>query len=248
MAMSDNADAVPGEEEPTSLYQRILNDIRDKIVSGEWPPGHRIPFEHELTIAYDCSRMTVNKALSQLAKSGLIERRRRSGSFVRRPRSQAAVLEIHDIRVEVEALGLRYHYEVDAREARKSSAADTELLGPSRPKQILALTCRHFASARPFCLESRLISLDSVPEAAAEPFTEMSPGPWLISSVPWRTAEHRISASSADAATAAALEMEQGAPCLVIERRTWSAELPVTYARFTYAADSHSVVARFEPR
>jgi GntR family histidine utilization transcriptional repressor len=41
--------------------------------------------------------MTVNKALSQLAKAGLIERRRRSGSFVRRPRSQAAVLEIHDI-------------------------------------------------------------------------------------------------------------------------------------------------------
>ena len=51
-------------------------------MSGEWAPGHRIPFEHELATEYGCSRMTVNKALSQLARAGLIERRRRSGSFV----------------------------------------------------------------------------------------------------------------------------------------------------------------------
>src|SRR5690554_1002111 len=87
-----------------SLHQRILADISARILSGEWPPGHRIPYEHELTSQYGCSRMTVNKALSQLAKSGLIERRRRSGSFVRMPKSQAAILDIHDVRAEVQAL------------------------------------------------------------------------------------------------------------------------------------------------
>ena len=70
------------DAQPASLHQRILADISERIVSGDWPPGHRIPFEHELSAEYQCSRMTVNKALSQLAKSGLIERRRRSGSFV----------------------------------------------------------------------------------------------------------------------------------------------------------------------
>ncbi len=72
--------------------------------------------------------MTVNKALSQLAKAGLIERRRRSGSFVRLPQSQAAVLEIHDIRIEVEALGLPYRYERVALHRRRSSAEDRALL------------------------------------------------------------------------------------------------------------------------
>ena len=52
-----------------SLHQRILADISERILSGDWPPGHRIPFEHELSAEYGCSRMTVNKALSQLAKS-----------------------------------------------------------------------------------------------------------------------------------------------------------------------------------
>ncbi|TIV71068.1 MAG: GntR family transcriptional regulator, partial [Mesorhizobium sp.] len=122
-----------------SLHQRILSDIREKILSGAWTPGHRIPFEHELTAQYNCSRMTVNKALSQLAKAGLIERRRRSGSFVRQPQSQAAVLELHDIRIEVEALGLPYRYERLERLKRRSSADDRARLGLSAAGPVLAL-------------------------------------------------------------------------------------------------------------
>jgi GntR family histidine utilization transcriptional repressor len=234
-------------EDATSLYQRILNDIRTRILSGIWQPGHRIPFEHELTVQYGCSRMTVNKALSQLAKAGLIERRRRSGSFVRSPRSQAAVLEITDIRLEVEALGLPYRYELVERLERRTRSDESERLGPRRPKNVVALTCLHFAGERPFCLEERLISLASVPEAADESFEEVAPGPWLVGRVPWNTAEHRISAAGADDEMAAKLDIEEGTPCLVIERRTWSADLPVTYARFIYAGESHSLVARFEP-
>jgi GntR family histidine utilization transcriptional repressor len=245
---NDILDAPKAEEESSSLYQRIFGDIRDKIVSGVWEPGYRIPFEHELTVQYGCSRMTVNKALSQLVASGLIERRRRSGSFVRRPRSQAAVLEIHDIRTEVEALGLAYRYQLDSKAQRRGKASDAETLGPTRPNSLVELFCRHFAGGRPFCLEHRLISLDAVPEAATEGFAETAAGPWLLGHVPWSSAEHRISAASAGLKAAEALDIDEGRPCLVIERRTWSADLPVTFARFTYAAESHSLVARFEPR
>jgi GntR family histidine utilization transcriptional repressor len=235
------------EPEATSLHQRILSDISERILSGEWAPGHRIPFEHELTEQYGCSRMTVNKALSQLAKAGLIERRRRSGSFVRRPQSQAAILEIHDIKAEVQALGLPYRYELTARQKRKSMAQDRALMDLRPAGLILDLTCRHFAGSRPFCLEERLINLAAVPEAADEPFREDAPGPWLIARVPWSAAEHRIRASGAGGEVAAALGLDIGAPCLVVERRTWSAEHPVTHVRFTYAADSHTLVARFTP-
>ena len=230
-----------------SLHQRILNDISEKITSGAWAPGHRIPFEHELSTQYNCSRMTVNKALSQLAKAGLIERRRRSGSFVRRPQSQAAVLEIHDIRIEVEALGLPYRYERVARHKRRSSAEDRSLLELGVAGPVLALECGHFAGERPFAHEQRLINLTAVPEAADEEFVAIAPGPWLIGRVPWSEAEHRIRAVAADRHIAAALDIAAGAPCLVVERRTWSADHPVTHVRFTYAAESHTLVARFRP-
>ena len=235
------------ESETQSLHQRILSDISERILSGAWAPGHRIPFEHELSAEYKCSRMTVNKALSQLAKAGLIERRRRSGSFVRRPQSQAAILEIHDIRIEVEALGLPYRYERVACLKRRSTVEDKNLIGLDAAVSVLALECRHFAGKRPFCHEARLISLEAVPEAADETFADTAPGPWLVGRVPWNAAEHRISAMAADRHIAAALDIAAGAACLVVERRTWSAELPVTHVRFVYPAESHALVARFTP-
>jgi GntR family histidine utilization transcriptional repressor len=230
-----------------ALYQRILSDIRGRILSGEWPPGHRIPFEHELAVEYDCSRMTVNKAMSELARTGLIERRRRSGSFVKRPQSQAAVLEIHDIRTEVEALGLLYRYELVSRTARWAAGQD-EGEGFPEGAKLVELVCRHFAGAEPFCLEERTISLAAVPEAADESFEEIAPGPWLLSRVPWNAAEHKIRAMAADEQVAKMLGLARHSPCLVVQRRTWSADQPVTNVRLTYAGETHSLVARFAPQ
>ena len=50
---------------------------------------------------YGCSRMTVSKALSELAQADLIERRRKASTFVRRPTFLSAVLKIADIRAEI---------------------------------------------------------------------------------------------------------------------------------------------------
>lgn len=230
-----------------SLHQRILSDITAKVVSGEWPPGYRIPFEHVLTEQYQCSRMTVNKAMTELAKAGLIERRRRSGSFVRRPRSQAAVLEIHDIETEVAALGLPYSYGLQSRESRKATPADRGLIDVRENAVLLEIRAVHFAGARPFCLEERLINLDAVPDAEAADFSTSAPGNWLIRQVPWSAAEHHIRAVAADRAGAKALEIAKGTPCLVVERRTWSGGQPITHVRLTYAAESHMLVARFAP-
>jgi len=84
-------------------------------------------------------------------------------------------------------------------------------------------------------------------EAAEEEFLDIAPGPWLIGRVPWSEAEHRIRAMAADDTIADALDIDPGAPCLVVERRTWSAEHPVTHVRFVYPAESHTLVARFTP-
>lgn len=236
-----------GGEQTSSLHQRILDDIEAHILSGEWQPGYRIPFEHELTEQYSCSRMTVNKALTQLAKAGLIERKRRSGSFVSKPQSQAAVLEIHDIRDEVEQLGLPYRYELQKSLARKSTASDSKKLEIERNTPLIELSCRHYAGKRVFALEERIINVQAVPEAAKADFTAQSPSPWLIACVPWSNAQHAIRAVAADEIVATALGIPLGAACLVIERQTWNAGQPVTHVRFTYSGDSHALVARFAP-
>ncbi|TCL68392.1 histidine utilization repressor [Rhizobium sp. BK251] len=230
-----------------TLHQRILGDIKGRIVSGEWPPGHRIPFEIDLAAHYDCSRMTVNKVLTQLAKAGLIERRKKSGSFVTQPQAQSAVLEIHDIKTEVQSLNLPYSFTLTKRQKRKSRAEDALRLELPAATSLLELACTHFAGARPFCLEERLISLSTVPGAEEADFSQIAPGPWLLGQVPWSAAEHRILAVPASAGKATALEIPRNTACLVVERRTWSTGGPVTHVRFTYPGDRHALVARFTP-
>lgn len=230
-----------------SLHQRILNDIEQRILTGQWPPGHRIPSEHELTVDYGCSRMTVNKVLTQLARAGLIERRRKAGSFVMRSQSRSAVLEIHDIRAEVTALGQPYRYEILERRKRKSTRADMQALELDEAGPVLELVTLHHAGPRPFCLEQRLISLTTVPGAVDEDFAEEAPGAWLVQHVPWTSAEHRIRATGADAPTAPVLKVKRETPCLVVERRTWIGGKAVTFVRLTYPGEGHELVARFSP-
>ena len=237
----------PVKMQDETLHQRILSDVEGRILSGEWPPGHRIPFEHELMQHYGCSRMTVSKALGDLVRRGLIERRRRSGSFVARPQVQSAVLEIHDIRREVEALGRAYGWHLLERTVRAARAADRERLDLPPRARVVAVTGCHRAGGQPFCHEDRIISLAAVPEAEGQDFTRSAPGAWLLQQVPWSAAEHRIRAVAAEPGVAAALSIPEGAPCLVIERRTWTSGLHITHVRLTYPGDRHELVAAFAP-
>ena len=66
-------------------YQRIADDLRRRIASGEWEPGKRLPTEAELTVAYEVGTPTLRRALDVLDAEGLIEKRHGVGNFVREP-------------------------------------------------------------------------------------------------------------------------------------------------------------------
>jgi GntR family histidine utilization transcriptional repressor len=230
-----------------ALYQRIRNDIEGRIMSGEWPPGHRLPFEHELMGTYSCARMTVNKVLSGLAAAGLVERRRRAGSFVSRPKVHSAILQIPDLKAEVENRGERYSYTLLQRQKRTATRDDKARLDLEPRASILALRCRHDAAKQPFALEDRILNLDAVPEAANQDFSIVPPSTWLVDHVPWTEAEHRISAGNADSKLAAELNIEEGAACLIIERRTWRNGEPITAVRLIHPGPLYDLIARFTP-
>lgn len=230
-----------------TLHRRIRSEIAEKILSGDWGPGHRIPSEEQLTAQYGCSRMTVNKALTPLADGGLIVRRRRAGSFVARPRIHSAVLDIPDIQAEITGRGEPYAYDLLSRTVRAATRQDIARLEGEGLGRVLSLQCLHRASGRPFALEERLISLDVVPQAEAVDFAETPPGTWLLAFVPWTQAEHRISAVNVSPSSARRLMIQPLVACLCLERRTWRGDDPVTHVRLTFPGDAYDVVARFAP-
>lgn len=226
-----------------TIEARIRADLEHRIRSGALKPGDRIPFEHELVTHYGCARATVGKALAGLTRAGLIERRRKAGSFVSRPHSEAAVLDIPDIAAAVAQRGGGYRFELRARaeEAAEGGAA----FAPG--SRLLRLEGVHHAIDGPFAHEERRISLSVVPEAADADFSETAPGLWLLDHVPWSEAEHRISAVAAAGGVAASLNLLRGTPCLRLDRTTWRNGDPVTRVRQTFPGDRYDLVARFTP-
>lgn len=228
-------------------YIRIQHTLENAILSGKMRPGRRVPPEHELVKRYRCSRMTVNKALSALAASGLIVRKRRSGSFVSSPIREGSVVEIHDIEAEVRSAGKNYRFVLISRGERSATKEDARRLAISSGTRVLALKCLHFANGDPLVMEDRLINLDAVPAARLIDFASTSPGGWLLAAVPWSQAEHHIRAVNADLKTARTLRINKASACLIIERRTWQADENLTHVVLTFPGERHQLVARFNP-
>jgi GntR family transcriptional regulator, histidine utilization repressor len=231
---------------PATLHARIRAEVEARILSGDLAPGARLPTETELMARFGCSRMTVNKAMASLAASGLVTRNRRAGTVVARPRMHAAVLTIPDIRAEIEGRGARYAYRPLVDERRPPCCvhlgAEGHHLGESRFVRSL-----HLADDSPVLIEDRHIFLDAVPAAATADFGTEPPGPWLLGHVPWTEAEHRIAAIGADPLTARGLAVSLGAPCLLVERRTWRGPETLTIARQVFRGDAFDLTARFGP-
>lgn len=233
---------MPDTSAPISVSERIRTDIERQILSGALKPDDPIPLERELMAAYDCSRMTANKAVNDLVNRGLVVRRRRAGSFVAHPPNGSTILDIPDIRLDLERRGCRYAYRLlhrSMRTARAGDLAETALAGTGKLMEVCG---RHEADGAPFATERRLISLAAVPACAEADFSETPPGTWLLQHVPWSQAEHRIFAIGAPADEADLLGIDQGAPCLLLERRTWLKTVPVTHVWQTFPGDRHSFI------
>lgn len=64
------------------LADRLYGTLRQKIESGEWPEGTRIPPETELAQIHGVSRPVIREALIRLRSDGVIGSRQGAGNFV----------------------------------------------------------------------------------------------------------------------------------------------------------------------
>ena len=70
-------------------YQQVYSALRRDIQSGRLASGDRLPSEAELVKSFGASRITVGRAMRDLQRAGLVERRAGSGTYVSRRRVAA---------------------------------------------------------------------------------------------------------------------------------------------------------------
>ena len=215
-------------------WQEVRAEVRRRINSGLWKPGERIPNEAELAEEFGCARVTVNRALRDLAGQGFLERRRRRGTFVPAAPVRRAVLDIPIVRLEVEAMGAAHGYRLLQKERREPSAAVRDAHGLAPDEDMLHVRALHTADGQPFLHEDRWILIASVPEALDADFGSVSANEWLVRNVPLVRGEIELGAVLASALEALALGVHPEAALFLIERATWNTRGLITAVRLTY--------------
>ncbi|MEM0986586.1 MAG: GntR family transcriptional regulator [Pseudomonadota bacterium] len=80
--MLDLPDTVIDEASDTPLYRQIYAHLKDQILSGAIAANARLPAEQELVERLGVSRITVKRAMNELAMSGFVRRQRGRGTVV----------------------------------------------------------------------------------------------------------------------------------------------------------------------
>lgn len=108
------------DESFTPSYMQIQNFVSEKIKSGEYSVGSKIPSETELAEMFSVSRITANKAIKEMSLMGILERTRGKGTFVSSSQGVSTTSKAFGSAVKLDVTGIRNHQLVQFRILQKA--------------------------------------------------------------------------------------------------------------------------------
>jgi GntR family transcriptional regulator len=211
---------------PTPLYHQLFLILRERIRSGAFPLGAVLPGEQDLTQVFNVSRITVKRALNELASAGLVSRHRGRGTVVTYNATVPVVKGSFDNLMEaLRVMGLSTQVELLGVSRLPATPEIGELLGlPSGVPVQRAERVRKL-EGEPFSYIVTHLPIDiaggfEADDLAHKPMLDLLEGAGHIAA----SAEQWITACSADPAAAQALKIATGSPLLKIVRVMKNAE------------------------
>jgi GntR family transcriptional regulator len=200
--------------------KQVYMVLRDRILSGVLAFGVKLPTENDLAQGYSVSRVTVRRALGELARERLIERRRSVGTrVIYRPAPAPITADISGVLANLADMGRRTGVRLIAFDYVPATGSVAQALGVG-PDQLLQRSVRVRAFDRvPF---SYLTT--HVPEDVAVTFSkqELATRPLLEllerAGAKIGHARQRISAGLATPDVARALDVRTGSPLIELVR------------------------------
>lgn len=231
----------------TPLYQKVKDYILEHIGSGEWQYNDRVPSENELVEIMGASRMTVNRALRELADDGILVRTAGVGTFVAKATAHAHPLEVHNIADEIRARGHDYKSRIVTREHVRAVGELARSFGIMPKTELFHSLIVHYENGQPIQVEDRYVNPKVAPGYGDADFSKMTPHEYLVQVAPLQEAEHILQAAMPPPSIKALLEMDENEPCLLLLRRTWTNGIVASTARLYYPGSRYELAGRFKP-
>jgi GntR family transcriptional regulator len=203
-------------DDPTALYRRLADAIREAIERGVVTPGSALPGERDLAQRLTLSRATIRSAIELLVSDRVLVRRQGARTSVAHPVVKP-LATLNGFSEDMRARGFTPGGVWLRKAVARATAAEAAALGLAAGQEICRMTRLRTADGVPLALERVAVPRIFLPspdlvEGSLYALLER------LGCMPQRALQ-RIRAASATARDASHLEVERGAPLLVVERR-----------------------------
>jgi GntR family transcriptional regulator len=229
-----------------TAHAQIEDWLADAIAAGQLSPGDRLPTEQDLATWLGVSRMTLRHALSELAQRGLVTRTvgRSGGTFVAEPKLEQDLTTLAGFSEQLRRYGKVAGARVLAATRITASPAATAALELPDGAAVHDVRRIRLADGRPIVIEHSQFPADLFP-GLLECRLDGSLYELLAENYGQRPHRARESLEPVVAGVreAEALEVEEGAPLMLVERTAYARTgQPLEYARDLFRGDRTKVV------
>ena len=159
------------------LYFQLKEQIRHRILNGEYKEGDLIPSEREFSDNYKLSSTTIRRALNDLVHENFLERKAGKGTFVRRRKVKRDLHKVLGFTKNMTEMGLTPTTQVLSKKIVPANAFARERLRLEKGDRVVRLERLRLADDVPMMLEKRYIRTDLCPNIEQE---ELSSSLWHV--------------------------------------------------------------------
>ncbi|WP_438513637.1 histidine utilization repressor [Craterilacuibacter sp.] len=225
-------------------FQHIKDHILDGIHRHLYVAGCKIPSELQLAQDFGVSRMTVNKALCELADEGVLLRFAGDGTYVAENKIAAPLLDMNNIQQEISARSHQHVAELVHLYALEADAETAQYLETEPGTALYYSLIVHREDGQAVQLEERFVQAQWAPGYLQQDFSAQTPNEFLLKNSQLTDAEHTIRAVMPATREQLLLEIGAQEPCLLVLRRSWSHKNLVSFAKLWHPGNRYSLHSR----
>ena len=229
-----------------TAHAQIEDWLADEIAAGQLTPGDRLPTEHDLAAWLGVSRMTLRHALSELSQRGLVTRTvgRGGGTFVAEPKLEQDLTTLAGFSEQLRRRGKVASARVLAATHIPASPAAAAALELAEGDAVHDVRRIRLADGKPIVIEHSQFPAALFPDLLD---CRLDGSLYELLADRYGQRPHRAKESLepvvAGVREAEALEVDEGAPLMLVERTAYSqAGQPLEYARDLFRGDRTRVV------
>jgi GntR family transcriptional regulator len=225
----------------TPLYAAVERVLAAEIQDGTLAIGEQLPTEEQLVARFRVSRITVRRAVQNLAGRGLVEVRWGRGTFVAAPRLTQPLTSLTGFVEDMAALGRSATARVLRVESVPADPATAAALELDPGALVTHIERVRLADGRPISLDDTWLPAElgarvAIADLTGRPVFELLE---QDCGVPLVEAVYRLRAGLADRHAAAQLAIDEGAPVFRIERTSLTTGgRPVDHEILRYRGDA----------